>query len=44
MLVDDARGNPVTASAQLPVALLDDAVESYLGFRKAPMPASTGHR
>ena len=34
MLVNDARGNPVTASGPLPVTLLDDAVESYLGFRK----------
>ena len=34
MLVNDARGNPVTASGPLPVALLDDAVEAYLGFRK----------
>ena len=34
MLVDDARGNPVTASDPLPVTLLDDTVESYLGFRK----------
>jgi len=34
MLVDDARGNPVTASGPLPVTLLDDTVESYLGFRK----------
>jgi hypothetical protein len=33
MLVDDARGNPATACGQLPVALLDDAVEAYLGFR-----------
>jgi tetratricopeptide (TPR) repeat protein len=34
MLVNDARGNPVTASGPLPVSLLDDAVEAYLGFRK----------
>ena len=34
MLVNDARGNPVTASGPLPVTLLDDAVEAYLGFRK----------
>ena len=34
MLVKDARGNPVTASGPLPVKLLDEAVESYLGFRK----------
>jgi hypothetical protein len=34
MLVNDARGNPVTASGPLPVMLLDVAVESYLGFRK----------
>ncbi len=34
MLVNDARGNAVTASGSLPVILLDDAVESYLGFRK----------
>jgi tetratricopeptide (TPR) repeat protein len=34
MLVDDVRGNPVTASGPLPVTLLDDTVQSYLGFRK----------
>ena len=34
MLVKDARGNPVTASGPLPVMLLDEAVASYLGFRK----------
>ena len=34
MLVKDARDNAVTASGPLPVTLLDDAVEAYLGFRK----------
>ena len=34
MLVNDVRGNPVTASGPLPVALFDDAVAAYLGFRK----------
>ncbi|MGC2203589.1 MAG: hypothetical protein WA633_26020, partial [Stellaceae bacterium] len=34
MLVNDARGNAVTASGPLAVTLLDEAVESYLGFRK----------
>jgi tetratricopeptide (TPR) repeat protein len=34
MLVNDVRGNPVTASGPLPVTLLDNAVEAYLGFRK----------
>jgi tetratricopeptide (TPR) repeat protein len=34
MLVSDARGNTVTASSLVPVALLDHAVEAYLGFRR----------
>jgi tetratricopeptide (TPR) repeat protein len=34
MLVNDARGNAVTASGPLPVTLLDNAVDAYLGFRK----------
>ena len=34
MLVNDVRGNPVTASGPLPVTLLDNAVEAYLGFGK----------
>ncbi len=34
MLVSDARGNAMTASGPQPVALLDDTVAAYLGFRK----------
>jgi hypothetical protein len=34
MLVRDARGNAITASGATPVALLDQAVDAFLGFRK----------
>jgi tetratricopeptide (TPR) repeat protein len=34
MLVSNARGNAVTASAAAAVTLFDDAVSAYLGFRK----------
>jgi hypothetical protein len=34
MLVSDAHGNVVTASGPKAVALLDDTVRAYLGFRK----------
>jgi len=34
MLVRDVRGNAITASGATPVALLDQAVDAYLGFRK----------
>jgi hypothetical protein len=34
MLVRDARGNAITASGATAVALLDQAVDAFLGFRK----------